>query len=392
MEIALYGGSFNPPHRGHLEAVKSVLQLLNPDLLLIIPDREPPHKELEDGSPSAEERFALCKLCFGGLAHVEVSDLELKRKGKSYTFETIKELETLYPEALFTLVVGTDMFLSFEEWYHFEYMLSNCRLAVLSRNPDEQDELLSAAERYRETYQADVVILPHDPLPMSSTEIRMLLRRRSGTDCLSDSVYSCIIQKRLYGAQPELHWLREQIYPMLDERRIAHVAGCEGEAVQLARQWGEDPELAAEAGIMHDMTKRLSVKEQLNLCEKYDIICDEAERNTPKLLHAKTGAVLASLLFGACEEVCRAIRWHTTGRPDMTLFEKLIYLADYIEPTRDFPGVEELRKLAYRDLDEAMLMGLRMTIAEVRAGGKEPYIDTLTACQWYETRLMERRP
>ncbi|MBR0161493.1 MAG: nicotinate (nicotinamide) nucleotide adenylyltransferase [Oscillospiraceae bacterium] len=391
MRIALYGGSFNPPHLGHLEAVRTVLRMLSPDRLLVIPDREPPHKELEDGSPTAEERFELCRLCFGDLPGVEVSDLELRRQGKSYTYETIREMESLFPDDELILVVGTDMFLSFEEWYHFEYLFSHCRIAVLSREMDDQEQLFQAADRYREKYAANLTVLSQDPLPMSSTEIRTLLRRRAGSDCLPKAVYAQIIKLRLYGAQPELSWLREQVYPMLDEWRIAHVAGCEGEAIQLARYWGEDPELAAEAGILHDMTKRLSLKEQLILCEKYDIICDDAERNTPKLLHAKTGAVLASVLFGSPEEVCEAIRWHTTGKADMTLFEKLLYLADYIEPTRDFPGIDDLRTLAYRNLDEAMVLGLRMTIQEIRSGGKEPYIDTLTACEWYENRLGERR-
>ena len=177
---------------------------------------------------------------------------------------------------------------------------------------------------------------------------------------------------------------------MLDEWRIAHVAGCEGEAIELARRWGEDPETAAEAGILHDITKRLSHEEQLNLCEKYGIMCDNAERNTPKLLHAKTGATVAREQFGIPDAIYQAIRWHTTGKPDMTLLEKIIYLADYIEPTRDFPGIDELRKLAYEDLDRALLLGLQMTVDEVRSHGEEPYIDTLTACNWYEERISER--
>ena len=129
----------------------------------------------------------------------------------------------------------------------------------------------------------------------------------------------------------------------------------------------------------------------MNLCEKYAIICDSAERRTPKLLHAKTGAAVARDLFGVPDEIYEAIRWHTTGKPDMTLLEKVIYLADYIEPTRDFPGVEKLRELAYEDLDRALLLGLQMTIEEVRSHGEEPYIDTLTACEWYEERILERR-
>ncbi|MBQ2072598.1 MAG: bis(5'-nucleosyl)-tetraphosphatase (symmetrical) YqeK [Oscillospiraceae bacterium] len=286
--------------------------------------------------------------------------------------------------------MGTDMFLSFEEWYHFEYLLSCCRLAVLARDLDDDEVLQHAKEHFCSVYGADVVILPHTPFPMSSTEIRSALRKRGGREYLTDAVYAEIIRRRLYDAQPELGWLREQAYAMLSEKRIAHVAGCESEAISLARRWGEDPELAAEAGILHDITKRLSPKEQLHLCKKYDIICDDAERNTPSLLHAKTGAALARDRFGVPDAVYDAIRWHTTGKPDMTLLEKIIYLADYIEPTRDFPGVDRLRSLAYDDIDRAMLLGLEMSLAEIRSRGQEPYKDTRLACEWFARHTMEK--
>ena len=88
-----------------------------------------------------------------------------------------------------------------------------------------------------------------------------------------------------------------------------------------------------------------------------------------KLLHAKTGAEIARDVFGVDEEIYRAIQWHTTGRANMSLLEKVMYLADYIEPTRDFPGVDELRKTVYEDLDKGLLMGLTMTIQEMEEMG-----------------------
>ena len=366
MDIAVYGGSFNPPHLGHREAVITALDALNPDLLLIMPDHEPPHKEMEEGSPTPEQRLELCKMTFGDLDRVEVSSLELERNGKSYTYDTVLELEERYPGARLTLIVGTDMILTFEEWYHFEYLLAHCRIAALARDLSDEAKLKAAAEHLRSAYDAEILLLDHAPLPMSSSELRGMLHRRLGAESIQDEAYALIIRHRFYDASPELRWLRERAYTMLDERRIAHVAGCESEAIELARRWGEDPETAAEAGILHDITKR-------------------------QLLHAKTGAAVARELFGVRDPVYEAIRWHTTGKPDMALLEKIIYLADYIEPSRDFPGVDKLRELAYEDLDRALLLGLQMTIEEVRSHGEEPYIDTLTACAWYEERISERR-
>ena len=121
-----------------------------------------------------------------------------------------------------------------------------------------------------------------------------------------------------------------------------------------------------------------------------DIICDDAEQNTPSLLHAKTGAALARDRFGVPDAVYEAIRWHTTGKPDMTLLEKIVYLADCMEPTRDYPGVDRLRSLAYEDIDQAMLLALEMSLAKIRSRGEEPYIDTRLACEWFARHTMEK--
>ncbi|MBQ6397494.1 MAG: nicotinate (nicotinamide) nucleotide adenylyltransferase [Oscillospiraceae bacterium] len=386
MKIAIYGGSFNPPHLGHVEAARTVAAVLAPDRLLIVPASVPPHKALADGSPTAQQRLELCRLAFADIPGAEISEIELRREGKSYSYDTVRLLREENPDAQLTLVVGTDMLLSFEKWYQFRYLLENCALAVLAREEDDLDELRTAAAYLRESYDADVTVLPHEPIAISSETIRERLGMRGGEDYLSDAVYAEIIRRRYYGAKPSLPWLREKTLEHLDEHRVAHVAGCESEAVRLAMRWGEDPELAAEAGILHDITKSLSFDEQLQLCEKYGIINNNSELEAPKLLHAKTGAALARDLFGVSDTVYAAIRWHTTGKPDMSLFEKILYLADYIEPTRDFEGIDELRELAFTDLDGAMVLGLGMTIDEIRRSGHEPYIDTLDAYAWYKEK------
>ena len=383
MKIALYGGSFNPPHMGHVEAARTVCCELKPDRFLIIPDNVPPHKDMEEGSPSAQQRMELCKLAFLDIPGAVVSDIELKREGKSYTADTVDRLREQYPDDELILVMGTDMLLSFEEWYRFEYLLQSCTLVVLAREENEDVQLHQHAAWLAKQYGARIRILVHEPLPMQSSQIRWQLKHRLGADLLDDRVYGCIIKNGYYGALPELSWLRKKAYAFLDEHRIGHVAGCEAEAVMLAKRWGEDPETAATAGILHDITKKLRLNEQLNLCQKYGIICDNAELQNPKLLHAKTGAALAKDLFGISRDIYEAIRWHTTGKPDMSMLEKIIYLADYIEPTRDFPGVEDLRELAYKDLNSAMALGLKMSLEEIRAQGVEPYKDTIEAYRWY---------
>lgn len=173
--------------------------------------------------------------------------------------------------------------------------------------------------------------------------------------------------------------LRAVSYSMIRAKRIAHVQGTEQEAVSLARRWGANEMHARRAAILHDCTKYLTLEEQLLLCEKYQVKLDDMERVAVKLLHSKTGAALAEHLFGEEQEICQAICWHTTGKAGMSLLEKILYIADYMEPTRDFEGVERLRKLAYQDLDAAVLLGTEMTIEEMVRYGNPIHPNTLAA-------------
>ena len=119
------------------------------------------------------------------------------------------------------------------------------------------------------------------------------------------------------------------------------------------------------------------------LCKKYGIILDNTELETPALLHAKTGAAFARELFGISDRVYEAIYWHTTGKPDMSLLEKIVYLADIIEPGRDFPGVDHLRELSYENLDKAMAEALRGSMEDVRRQGRIPHENSAKAYEYY---------
>ncbi|MBR4549066.1 MAG: nicotinate (nicotinamide) nucleotide adenylyltransferase [Oscillospiraceae bacterium] len=383
MKIAIYGGSFNPPHLGHAEAARTVYEELRPDIFLIVPDNIPPHKEQDENSPTAAQRLELCRLAFADIPGAVVSDIETSREGKSYTADTVSILRERYPEDELLLVIGTDMLLCFDEWYRFEYLLSECTLVVLPRDDFHERELREKIRKLEAEHAARITLLSHTPLEMNSSEIRERLKLRLRAGLLDDRVYSLIIREGWYDALPELSWLREKAYAFLEPQRIAHVVGCESEAVMLAKTWGEDPDTAATAGILHDITKKYRGEEQLNLCRKYGIVYDMAEAENPVILHARTGAAMARELFHVSEEIRNAIRWHTTGKPDMTTLEKILYLADFIEPTRDFPGLDELRELAYKDLDAAMGLALSLSMGDIRRRGHEVYKDTLDAYRWY---------
>ena len=382
MRLLIYGGSFNPPHRGHVYALRQAAEVLSPDRILVIPAGIPPHKILADGSPDPDTRLELCRLAFSAVPGAEVSDLELRREGKSYTVDTLREIRGREPEAEIFFQVGTDMLLSMENWFEFREIFSLCDLAALPRNEGDLPVLREVIARFQRQYGETVRLIPRLPLPMDSTSLRALLPERGGRDRLDEKVYAYIIRRRLYGAKPELAWLREQVKPFLKPKRYLHTLGCEQEAAALARRWGAAEDDASEAALLHDITKRLSAEEQLRLCGEYGILLDDVEKETPELLHARTGAYLARERFGVPEEIFQAISSHTTGRPGMSLLEKIIWLADTIEPTRDYPGVEKLRSLAMEDLDLALIEALRRSLELIKSRGHVCHPRTAATLDW----------
>ena len=383
MRLLIYGGTFNPPHLGHADALSCAAAALGADRILVVPAGIPPHKALAEGSPSAEERLRLCELAF---EKTDVTSIELHREGKSYTVDTLRSISHANPGVELYFLVGTDMLLYMEHWHEFREIFSLCTLAALPRAEGDMAKIEQYAAYLRETYGAKIVIIPKTPLPMDSTALRAALPQRGGADKLCDAVYSEIIRRRLYDAKPDLVWLREKTDAYLKPTRIPHVRGCEETAARLAVRWGKNPEDAAEAGILHDITKKLSADEQLRLVEKYGIVLDAYERAAPLILHARTGAWFAREHFGVPDNIFSAIEWHTTGCPGMTTLDKIVYLADFIEPTRSFPGVERIRALAFDNLDGAMIEALKMSMDNVHRRGFQPHPRSAETLRWLQTQ------
>ena len=395
MKIGIYGGSFNPIHKGHLTAAQSAAKQLGLDRLFLIPASVPPHKQLSADSASAQQRLEMTVLATAEMdCQAEVLDIELKRTGKSYTSDTLRALKAQYPDDELWLLMGTDMFLSFHTWHEPDVILSLASLAAFSRTEEGEGAEFAAQEAFLEkTFGANVVTLRNpDVIEISSTEVRAALPKGDGEEYLTAAVYGYILRHGLYGTKADLQNLTAQelrcvALSYLKPKRMAHVLGTEETAVQLARRYGADEEEARIAALLHDCTKKLDIEEQLALCEQYSLQLDEMQQWALKLQHAITGAAVARHVFGVSDEVYEAIRWHTTGKADMTTLEKVIYLADYIEPTRDFPGVEELRKAIWEDLDRGLLLGLEMSIQEMKNWGNPVHEDTLRARDFLAEQL-----
>ena len=393
MRIGVYGGTFNPPHLGHIAAARAVFETLKLDRLLLIPDRQPPHKPLPEGSPSPEQRLELTRLAGEQLGlgdRVETLDLELHRSGPSYTADTLRAVHERYPDDELWLLMGTDMFLTLHTWHKPEQILALAGIAAFSRSQEDTEELFSRQrERLYRTYPSARIFTLSVPgmVEISSTQLRELLAEGRGGQFLAPAVYGAVLRDGLYGTGEDLtrlppEKLRPTALSFLKHARIPHVLGTEQEAVRLALRYGADVDRARTAALLHDCTKRLEMDEQLALCAQYGIELDELEQQALKLLHAKTGAAVARDRFGVDDEIYSAIFWHTTGHADMTLLEKVIYLADYIEPTRSFPGVGALRAACYEDLDKGLLIGLEMTVEEMKERGNPVHSATLAAIEY----------
>lgn len=175
----------------------------------------------------------------------------------------------------------------------------------------------------------------------------------------------------------------------LDHQRYEHTLGVEKTAREMARAFGEDEEKAALAGLLHDCAKCMPLAQMIKAAKREDI--DPVMKESKALMHALAGCCTARDVYGVQDEdVLSAIRWHTTGHAQMTRLEKIIYLADMIEPNRKpYPGLEALRALCFTNLDEAMHTALRMSLEHVQEQGKTLHPDTLAALKDYEPQMEE---
>ena len=390
--IGIYGGTFNPPHIGHLLAARKAREALALDRLILIPDRIAPHKVIPSGSPTPEQRLEMIQIAASHYPGLEVSDLELKREGPSYSYQTVQQLKAMYPEAKLVLLMGTDMFLSFHTWRNPEIILENAALGVFYRGEKGEIAAIEAKKAEMEQQGHTVYLVENEVVNISSTQMRRLLAFRCAGEFLPEGVRDYIRENRLYDTRTDwknlpMEQLEQVVISLLNPNRVAHVLGCRDTAVELAKRWGADETDAARAGILHDITKAIDGPLQLTLCEAYGKILSDFSRRYPKTLHALTGSMVARRIFGENDAVVSAIEHHTTGKADMNLLETIIYVADYMEPNRNFPGVEKLRELAFTDLRAALKLGLEMTLEHLKRQGAEVSPESREALAWLGTYI-----
>ena len=381
MKVLLYGGTFDPPHNGHLNNLRAAADRVRPDKVVVMPAGLSPFKQ-HTSAPGAL-RLEMCS-CFHALEEgmdaipqLEVSGWEVAQAeagSHNYTVLTVEKLARDYPGAQLYLAIGSDMLLSFDGWHRWQDILRLAHLVVTSRNVGDAPELHAKALRLDPT-GARILFAPVQALPMASSDIRTRLAAGEGCEAeLPEAVRAVIRREKLYKRkyQPmNLKQAKELVRGRLSDKRYEHTLNVKKMAVKLAKIYGEDEERAALAALLHDSAKEISKDEMREILRAYPQYAEGGEERPAPVWHGVCAAILARTQWGVTDEaVLSAIACHTAGKPGMTRLDKILYLADMTSAERDWPGVEKLRKLEKKDLDAAMLAALKQTNDFVLSQGK----------------------
>ncbi|OQA72189.1 MAG: Nicotinate-nucleotide adenylyltransferase [Firmicutes bacterium ADurb.Bin248] len=365
--IAMFGGSFNPPHNAHVELALRMREEFSLERVLFVVASDPPHKSI-DGGVDANTRLALTKAALRDVDGLEACDVELRRRGKSYTADTLRELARRYPEARLWLVVGEDMLENMPHWREPEAIFALATVAAASR-PGALEDIRRTAAGLRARYGADVRISAFGEEDVSSTAIRArVFDARPVSRLVPPGTEELIWELSLY--QPaEIRLAQTKLRASLNPERYRHSVGTMRCAVELAERFGFDGKKARLAGLLHDCAK-LPHDQILALAARYAIVPDAYDRANPGLLHDRVGARYAREAYGVSDaEILSAIAGHTRLEKGMSAFSRMIYLADKIEHTRDYPGVEAIREAARTDMDRAALLCMENVLAHLRDKG-----------------------
>jgi nicotinate-nucleotide adenylyltransferase len=357
-KIGIMGGTFDPIHYGHLMLAEQIRTSFFLDEILFIPVGKPPHKTHPD-SADKEQRLEMTRLATITNPYFHVSDIETKRNETTYTIDTIKRLkESLSPNDQLYFITGADAIILLDTWKNYDELIQLVTFVGATRPGVDLDKLNDKVKQLIADYDAKIEICYIPALAISSTEIRNRVNdEKSIRYLLPESVESYIESKGLYKSHhPQYDLLKEYLRRNLSLHRYEHTIETSKLARKLAVRYGVDPLKAEFAGLCHDFAKEIDRESMLRHIENFTVYFDPCIQKNPNLAHGEVGAELLRQYFGIEDEsILDAIRWHTYGNRHMSTLSKIIYVADIIEPSREFEGLSKLRHLAYEDLDRTMI-------------------------------------
>ena len=364
--IGIMGGTFDPIHNGHLAAAEAARRYLGLKNVIFIPSGKAPHKD-NNFITSGALRYEMTSLAVSSNRYFDVSNIEIGRAGASYTVDTLIELKERFGKAKIFFIAGADAMTEMFTWKSPERIFELCSIVVLSRPGLDAALLNRHVTDAGERFGAKIYLLRIPGLEISSSDIRRRIQVEQPVKYLIPEIVEQYINKcRLYRNDTyDMESAERRISSELSGKRWRHTMGVVEHAVRLAEIYGFNRRKAYIAAIFHDCAKEMPGREKLKRCNEWGIALDNIMRSQVDLAHGLLSAEKAKLEFNIDDpEILNAIRYHTTGREQMSLLDKILLTADCIEPNRNgILELEDIRRAADVDLDKAVAIALRMKIA-----------------------------
>lgn len=360
MNIAIFGGSFNPVHKEHVNIVAAAIRALSLDKVFIVPANATPKKEV--APVSAKDKLNMCRLAFADIERAEVSDFEISNGGVSYSYITCEEFAKRFKGDKLCFIVGADMLKSFPNWKNTRRILNCVTLAACARERGES--LKDALAVFKAAFDDEVKLFGYVGAAVSSSRVRALAALGADISAyVPEAVAQYIKENNLY-IRGDLIKVGNYLTPER-WRHTVRVAVC---AVENCRRAGVDERSAITAAALHDCAKYLT--ENSPELSGFNF----PEDVPPAVIHQYSGAYVAEKIFGVTDPaVLEAIRFHASGKEDMSALGKLIYLADMLEEGRSFDGVEKLRRIFSEDIGAGLKAALEHQIKYLNSVGGEIY-------------------
>lgn len=377
-KIAILGGTFDPVHNEHIKIAETALEKLGADRLVIMPTYLPPHKS--SASAKAEHRLEMLRLAFKDFPKIEVSDYEIKKQGKSYTYQTVEYFKNNFDCELF-FIVGGDMLKDFKTWRYPDRILNACTLVAFGRENIDCD-VLKEQEYFNKQFGKSFLFMDYTGKSFSSTEIRVYNSLGLDIRELTDkNVCDYIFLNKLYSGNEYTEYVKNNL-PL---KRLVHTANVTVCALSKAKELGLNSEKVFVSAILHDCAKYTDPSSVKGFV---------LPNGVPQpVIHSFLGGYIAkNRLNVADEEIIDAITYHTSAKPEMSMLGKLIFVADMIEKDRDYAGVEHLREL-YRknDFEECFRECLKEEVVHLLNKKQYIYQKTLQAYNYYVKNEKEKK-
>ena len=374
----VFGGSFDPVHVEHTNILKAAVRELCADKVIVVPTKNPPHKSASKTPFS--DRAEMARIAFSQeSANVIVDDIENRNDGVNYSSDNLPVLEKKYGK--FVYVIGGDSLLALESWHEPEFIVRNFEIAVFDREGYQSAK--DKAAELNEKWNGKIRILEHVGKEVDSHTIRDRLMLKADVSGLDENVERYIKSRNLYS---EFFPYVDKAATYLDAKRLVHSKNTALVALSLNRNFCPkiDEDKLLLAGLLHDVGKMYDKTELPNNIK--NVIPKDAI-GTPVQHQFVSAEIVKNDFHISDEDVLNAIRFHTTGRENMSRFEKLIYVSDLISYERNFQGVESLRKAVYNDFEKGFITCLTYSRDYVVETGREVYPLTDKAINFYKENL-----